>query len=183
MLESHLLPSWSEIFRRIGEPEPRRNRARCPIHGGDSPTSLSVNEDDDIYHCFVCHAAGDKVDFVQRVLKVDFKGALAFFGIQAGSRLPKSDPAVTRQRAGMDAIREWSRRTGRRLRDEHFTRQQIIRYAQERLSANPESELAWTLLSVAFDGEAKNEHLLDEVDLCRSNDERLRAWTQYRNET
>ncbi len=45
-----------------------------------------------------------------------------------------------------------------------------------------ESALGWELLRIASDGEAKIEYLLDEIDLCRTDAERLRAWRLYRDE-
>ena len=181
-MENSVLPSWGAIFRRMGEREPRGGRARCPIHGGDSPTSLSVNEDRGLYHCFVCHAAGDKVDFVQRVQGTHFKGALAFLGVQVGGRSPKPDLAAARQRAALEAVRDWTRQTGRRVRHEHLRRQRLVRYAQEKLAADPDDALGWSLLAVAYDDEARLEFLLDEIDLCRTDAERLQAWRTYCHE-
>ena len=45
VVERHILPRGDAIFPMVGEPQPRRSRARCPIHNGDSPTSLSLSEE------------------------------------------------------------------------------------------------------------------------------------------
>jgi DNA primase len=74
VIDQSALPSWPQILQRLGEPRPRRGRARCPIHGGDSPTSMSINEQNGVFHCHVCHAGGDKLAFVQKALGCDFKG-------------------------------------------------------------------------------------------------------------
>ena len=88
MIESRTLPSWDLVFSWVGEPMPRRGRARCPIHGGDSPTSVSVSEEKGIYFCHVCLSSGDKLDFVQRATGTGFKQALALLGIDPGMPLP-----------------------------------------------------------------------------------------------
>ena len=181
MIDSQTLPSWDSVFSRVGEPPPRRGRARCPIHGGDSPTSVSVNEEKGVYFCHVCHSSGDKLDFVQRATGTGFKQALALLGVDPGMRLPKPDPAIVHKREAIKVIRKWCRQTGRRLRDEYFTRQQIMRHARKRLSADPEDPLGWELLRVASDGEARNEFLLDEIGLCRTDEERIHAWRTYRD--
>lgn len=95
-------------MHRIGEPQPRRGRARCPIHNGDSPTSLSLSEEKGVYHCHVFHSSGDKLDFVQRTMGINFVGALSMLGLKAGKH-PKPDPAIVRQRAAIRIIRDWCR--------------------------------------------------------------------------
>lgn len=181
MFERQQLPSWREIFQRIGEPEPRHNRARCPIHNGDSHTSLSINEGKGVFHCFVCGASGDKFALIMAVLQTDFPGALRWLGLEPG-KPPKPDPAIVRRNAAMDQVRQWVRATGRRLRDEYRNRQQIIQKAQERLKLNQQDAIAWELLRVAYNGEAECEFLLSEIDMRRDDDERLIAWRKYRNE-
>jgi hypothetical protein len=139
MIESQSLPSWETIFQQVGERAPRRLRTRCPIHGGDSPTSLSLNEEKGVYFCHVCHASGDKVDFVRQVQGIDFKGALAFLGIESPCKPPRPDPDIIRQREALERVREWCRQTGRRLRDQYLMRQRIARYAGEKPAAAPET--------------------------------------------
>ncbi len=78
MIQDHTLPYWESILHMVNEPAPRRRRACCPIHGGDSPTSPSLNEDKGLYFCHACHASGDKLDFVRKVRGTDSKGTLTF---------------------------------------------------------------------------------------------------------
>ncbi len=182
MIENHTLPPWEAIFHRVGEPAPRCHRARCPIHGGDSPTSLALNEEKGVYFCHVCHASGDKLDFVRQVQGTDFKGALAFLGIIGPCKPPRPDPEIVRQREALEEVRAWCRQTGRRLRDQYLMRQKIAHYAREKLLMDSESALGWELLRIASDGETKIEYLLDEIDLCRTDAERLRAWRLYRDD-
>jgi hypothetical protein len=76
----------------------------------------------------------------------------------------------------------WCRQTGKQLRDEYLICQRIERFAKKKLAVDPESPIGWELLRIAYDGEAKNEFLLDEIDLCRTDDERLHAWRTYRDD-
>jgi hypothetical protein len=181
MVDRHQLPSWREIFLRISEPEPHRGRARCPIHNGDSRTSLSVNEDRGLYHCHVCHSGGDRIHFIIAVMQTDFAGAMKWFGLEPG-KPPKPDVASLRRNAAMDRVRDWVSITGRRLRDEYLARQRISACARNRLALDPEDKTAWELLRIAYDGECRNEYLLDKIDLCRDDEERLQAWRKYRDE-
>jgi hypothetical protein len=181
MIDSQVLPSWGAVFRLIGEPQPRRGRARCPIHDGDSPSSLSLSEEKGVYHCHACHSSGDKLDFVQRTMGINFVGALSMLGVKAG-KPPKPDPTVVRQRAATGIIRDWCRQTARQLRNEYLMRHRIERCAKQKLVVDSESLTGWELLRIAYDGAAKNEFLLDEIGLCRTDDERLHAWRLYRND-
>jgi hypothetical protein len=102
-------------------------------------------------------------------------------GIKAEKR-QEPDPAIMRQREAMRRIRNWHRQTSKQLRDEYRNRVRIERYANQKLADDPESPLGWELLRVAYEGEAKNEFLLDEISLCRTDYERLHAWREYHNE-
>jgi hypothetical protein len=175
MIDYSEFPSWPEIFQRIGKRKPHRNRARCPIHGGDSPTSLSLSEDKGVFHCFVCGAKGGKLDFVQQVQGCDFKGALAVLGIQAGGRPPKPNPAVIRQRAALETIRDWVKSTGRRLRDELYIRELLITGAIRRLQRDSEDSLGWNWMAWALIGKDALEYLHNEIGMCRKDAERITA--------
>ena len=50
-----------------------RNRIRCPVHNG---TDYNMRIYRDTYHCFVCHATGDVIQFVRSVTGDTFQGAL-----------------------------------------------------------------------------------------------------------
>ena len=43
--------------------DPARLRLCCPIHGGDNPTSFSVNRVTGYYHCFACGTSGRLREF------------------------------------------------------------------------------------------------------------------------
>ncbi len=170
MVERHLLPPWPEIYLRIGECEPHRGRSRCPIHGGDSPTSLSVSEEKGVYFCHVCHASGDKVDFVRRVQGTDFKGALTFLGLEPG-RAPKPDPIHRKAQAVRSNLRAWRKRMGREARDRLLARHELELCAIERLSSDGDDEMGWHMLALAFKGYDRDEHIADAVDLADEHDD------------
>ena len=50
-----------------------RNRIRCPIHHG---SDLNMRIYPKSYYCWVCHAAGDQIQFVQSVLGLSFQDAM-----------------------------------------------------------------------------------------------------------
>lgn len=139
-----------------------------------------IADDKGLYHCHVCHSGGDKFRFIQEYLKTDFKGALRWFGLEPG-KPPNPDPAIVGRNAAIDKVREWVRSTGRRLRDEYYGREVIRSWADEYLAEDPEDETGWELLRIALVGETYHEYLLDEIDQCRNDDERPRAWREYHN--
>lgn len=149
--------TWESIFSRIGE-RLRRNRARCPIHDGDSPYSLSVSEAKGLFYCHVCHAGGDKVDFVRRLYKCSYLEALRWFGIEPG-RPPAPDPAMEKKRRARAGLQAWAKRLGRQYREEYSIRSRIEVFAKRRLEKDPDDEIGWGLLEVAYDGLP-----LDEVE-------------------
>ena len=61
---------------------------RCPFHGEKTP-SFAVNEYDQFYHCFGCHAGGDVIKFVREIESVDFSEAVKILADIAHMELPK----------------------------------------------------------------------------------------------
>lgn len=55
----------------------------CPVHG-DTHSSLSVNLETGLFHCFSCDFKGDIFTFYQRVKGVDFPTALKEIGEMVG---------------------------------------------------------------------------------------------------
>ena len=62
-----------EVVERYTGQRPIRNRIRCPIHHG---SDLNMRIYRCSYHCFVCHATGDVIQFVQSVLGLSFQDAM-----------------------------------------------------------------------------------------------------------
>src|SRR5687767_2086362 len=140
MIPSESLPSWVELFGQLGFPELRRERAReCPLCGTKNPTAFSVSERKGVFRCFVCGAGGDKVTFLQGVLKTDFKGVLRFLGLEPG-KPPAVDPSLQAQRQCQDGLVIWATAMGRVLRDDFYAAEQIRAIAHDVLQDNPESD-------------------------------------------
>ena len=137
------LPSWEIIFNRIGEKPPRRNRARCPFHGGDSLLSLSIDENKGVFHCFVCHESGDKITFIRKLYKCDFKEALLFFGLTQGNIRPKLDPELVKRNLINQAFRDDCKTKSKRVCDLIFSLNQTEVRALERLENDSSDEIAY----------------------------------------
>lgn len=182
MIDRSVLSKIETVLVQLGIQPGRHNRSRCPIHRGDNPTAFSFDDNEGLWYCHRCGTGGDVINLVEQALKTDFKGALQFLGMPARGKRPKPNLDAVRRRAAVEKLREWCKQAGRALRDQYLHRQRITRYAQEKLQADPANELAWDLLALALDGEAKNEFLLDEIDLCRTDKERLRAWREYHDD-
>lgn len=66
--------SMPDVIARYHHPGRRDGRTTCPFHGGEHD---NLGYDRRVYHCFVCGAKGDVIDFVRRMTGTDFAGALA----------------------------------------------------------------------------------------------------------
>jgi len=171
------LPKISETLQQLGV-EARRNRSRCPIHGGNNSQALSFDDEAGHWYCHRCAEGGDVVRLVERTLDTDFRGALCFFGLEPG-RPPAPNPERTKQQQIRKGLQTWAERLGRQLRDEHYHRVRIEAYGLEKLRSNPEDGLAWSLLQIAYLGLGQLEELLDRVDISADAD-RLRAYREWR---
>lgn len=58
---------WDSTVRGYGA----WGNTRCPFHEDRTP-SARVNEDEGIFHCFVCEISGDAYDLVMKAEGVDF---------------------------------------------------------------------------------------------------------------
>lgn len=79
-----LVPMQDVAERYTGEPI-RFNRMRCPIHHGKD-RNLRIYPKS--YYCWVCHAAGDQIQFVQSVLGLSFQDAMQRINADFGLGLP-----------------------------------------------------------------------------------------------
>ena len=62
----------------------------CPFHGEKSP-SFHVSRDKQLFHCFGCGASGNLVQFVMRIVGLDFVEALKVLADRAGIILPEDN--------------------------------------------------------------------------------------------
>lgn len=79
-----LVPMQDVAERYTGEPI-RFNRMRCPIHHGQDRNMRIYPKS---YYCWVCHAAGDQIQFVQIVLGLSFQDAMRRINDDFGLGLP-----------------------------------------------------------------------------------------------
>lgn len=142
--------SWEDIYARRGE-RLWRNRGRCLIHDGDSRTSLSVNESKGVFHCHVCGAGGDKIDFIRQIDKCSYLEALRWLGVEPG-RPPAPDPVAEKKRRARAGLQVWAKREGRERREEFYNRSRVELCARHRLEKDPEDAIGWELLRIAYTG-------------------------------
>ena len=62
---------------------------RCPFHGEKTP-SLSINDRDNIFHCFGCHVGGDVIKFVMQIESLSFAEAVKLLASWANMEVPDS---------------------------------------------------------------------------------------------
>ena len=62
-----------EVVERYTGQRIIRNRIKCPVHNG-SDYNMRIYRN--TYHCFVCHATGDVIQFVRSVTGDSFRGAM-----------------------------------------------------------------------------------------------------------
>ena len=73
-----------------------RNRIKCPMHNGADRNMRIYPKS---YYCWVCHAAGDQIQFVQSVLGLSFQDAMKRLNedfnldLPIGEKLPEQDKA------------------------------------------------------------------------------------------
>ena len=91
-----------------------RNRIRCPIHHG---SDYNMRIYDRSYYCWVCHASGDVIQFVQSVLGISFSDAMKRLNDDFHLGLP-----IGTERNGTDRARisELNRKIAERNRAEHL---------------------------------------------------------------
>ena len=167
---------WTSIFQRCGLPEPRRGRAKCPFHDGDSNQSLSVDDNRGLFHCFVCHVAGDKIDFIRRLHGYSFREALTFFSLTPGA-LPKPDSEAVRARKIETGLNLWVARERHRIGQLLYSLNKILTVAESRLITEPDDSRALFSLSIVYKLYAPLEHLHDLL-LSRNADDRLRIFKE-----
>ena len=86
-----------------------RNRIRCPMHNG---TDRNMRIYPKSYYCWVCHAAGDQIQFVQSVLGLSFQDAMKRLNEDFGLNLPIGEKLPEQSRAFLS---ELNRKNARRL--------------------------------------------------------------------
>lgn len=78
-----------------------RNRIRCPMHNG---TDRNMRIYPKSYYCWVCHAAGDQIQFVQSVLGLSFQDAMRRINDDFGLGLPIGQEQTEADRKRIDEL-------------------------------------------------------------------------------
>ena len=106
--------SMPEVVERYTGQRIVRNRIRCPMHNGaDRNMRIYRNS----YHCFVCHATGDVIQFVQSVLGLSFQDAMKRLNEDFGLHLPVGEKPEERDRT---RLAELNRRNAARMFQERI---------------------------------------------------------------
>jgi hypothetical protein len=177
MIDHSQLPPISSILSHLGIAPGRHGRTQCPIHQGENKQAFSYNDDKGQWFCFRCGFGGDAIDLVKHSLDLDFKSALRWLGLEPRS-IKAPDPAIVRKRRVRQGLRCWAHKLQRRLRDEFYYRTKIEYYGTRRLKADPEDEIGWSLLEIAYKGAP-----LDELErildlLIGTEEQQLEAFKQ-----
>jgi hypothetical protein len=176
MIDRAALPTIGNTLQALGA-QVRGKRATGVCHGSTTPGVISFNDDDGLYYCHRCAQGGDVLTLVQRTLDTDFKGACQWLGLEPW-RPPAPDPEAIRRQKARTALQAWARKIGRELRDEFFYRTRIEYHGRQRLMADPEDRIGWTLLEVAYSG-MPLEELEDQLDAIDTGSE-AQLVTAYR---
>ena len=91
-----------------------RNRIRCPIHHG---SDLNMRIYGKSYYCWVCHAAGDQIQFVQSVLGLSFQDAMKRLNEDFNLHLPIGEKPEERDKTRLS---ELNRRNAARMFQERM---------------------------------------------------------------
>lgn len=103
----------TDIVDVVGDHVALRSKGRefvclCPFHDDRNP-SMYVVPVKQIFHCFVCGAGGNAIDFVMRYHGMDFLEALKFLAEKAGLELTRRERQPRSAAAGEQAAVDYSR--------------------------------------------------------------------------
>lgn len=122
--------SLSDVIARYHRAGHGRRRTTCPFHGGEHD---NLGYDNSVFHCFVCGAKGDVIDFVRMYHHTDFPGAVAILDRDFNLRLDEAgskeaEEAIRQRERNRAAERE--RQAQARKTFVMFTR--VIRWIRNR---------------------------------------------------
>jgi hypothetical protein len=190
------LVPWFRVLEEAGIAAGRGGRTRCPVHGGDNPTSFSYGKESVTARCFACGWRGDKLAFLQAALGIGFKAALArlaeIAGIQLSDRRKPSKGEQQHARAhrealatARDAYRAWERRrfieltdTYRNLITDYDEAAMVYGLLERRPHLFSETEARWwaARLAALYHRLAPLEWDLDVLTYHKHEEERFGWW-------
>src|SRR5688572_15540340 len=146
MIDPASLPTFESIFRRTGHDLGRNGRTRCPLHGGKNRTAFSFDESNGLFNCFSCGEKGDKVNFVQKLLRVDFREALHWLDASVGSTFPIRTRNLEVVRLATVLRKAQSEQTERFVRE--YRDLANTRHIAEVVLSEFDSPIAWDVLKL-----------------------------------
>lgn len=131
--------TMADVLRDFAGVEPKRGRLSIdPINGCEGHDCFSINEH--VYHCFVCDAKGNVIQFVQSLLDTDFRGAMD--AINARYRLwddfDEGMHGLSKEQQKAIQRKAEQHRQQKRLRDYKREQYEAARDELERMTANKE---------------------------------------------
>ena len=130
-IKSHI--TMEDVIEKYHKAGKHRGRTSCPFHGGEND---NLGYDSRVYHCFVCGAKGDVIEFVRQLENLSFPDALTMLDRDFGLGLNALDDS---ERAAAEAAQRKREADERRRSSEAvrtrkifvlFTR--IIRWIRQR---------------------------------------------------
>lgn len=80
--------SMADVIARYHHTGRRPGRTTCPFHGGEHD---NLGYDGRVFHCFVCGASGDVIEFAKRINNLDFPGAVKLLDADFNLGLESAD--------------------------------------------------------------------------------------------
>ncbi len=108
-----------ENYLRVHGVEVRHGRARCIVHGGDNPSSFSIDSERQLWYCFSCNEGGDLIDLCEAVEKhADTWTAVISLAMRYDIKLPEKTEKWRKWQDQKAEIRDFNERIRheRRLR-------------------------------------------------------------------
>ena len=99
----------AEVAERYTGQRIVRNRIKCPMHNGADRNMRIYPKS---YYCWVCHAAGDQIQFVQSVCGLSFQDAMKRLNEDFGLHLPIGEKLPEQSKAQLS---ELNRRNAARI--------------------------------------------------------------------
>ncbi len=180
VIDRATIPPISQVLSMLGVRPIRNRRSRCPVHRGENPTALSFDDDRGVWFCHRCGIGGDAIRLVREACGIGFREAVSFLGIAArAGTCPIPDLHLELCGLARAGLLHWARALGGRLREEFRLRGRIEMHGLERLKSDPDDELGWKLLQVAYHGLPLDEleAWLDRIDIG-TEEQRLAAYRE-----
>ena len=111
-----------QIASMYGYQVTRSGFMRCCFHNDNSP-SMKVYDGNRGYHCFVCHAGGDVIDFVMRHDGIGFEQAVRVIAEHFGIPIPDGNNTLSdadRKRIAERKAQQEAAEIGRKARQERM---------------------------------------------------------------